>query len=264
MSPDVVITYLGHCTLLLEIGGLRFLTDPMLRMRIPLLRRHGPLPDVDLVDCLDAVLISHLHLDHANPASLRLLPHDCPVVAPAGARGILRRYRLNDVREVSPGDSLRFGDVSITATPARHGGRRYPWGRQAGAVGYVIKNSLEIYFAGDTGTFAGLADLSGSLDVALLPIWGGGSTLPDDHLSPEAAARALEVLRPRLAIPIHWGTFLPAGIWRFVPHFLTNPPREFALKAGEYAPGVRTVILEPGESITLPGNEGEGSAEGTA
>jgi hypothetical protein len=121
----------------------------------------------------------------------------------------------------------------------------------AGAVGYMIRGSLSIYFAGDTGLFDSLGELGEGLDVALLPIWGWGLRLPADHMSPETAAQALRILRPRLAIPIHWGTFLPLGVGMFYSHYLVDPPRDFVAHAREYAPDVPTVVLRPGESIKL-------------
>jgi L-ascorbate metabolism protein UlaG (beta-lactamase superfamily) len=262
-DPDgLTISYLGHETLLLALDGVRMLTDPVLRMRIQLLQRHGPLPNLSVTKNLDAVLISHLHLDHVNPASLRLLPRTTPLVVPTGARAILRPYRFTNLHELAPGESLRFGDVTVTATFARHAGRRYPWGRFAGAVGYTVQGSFKVYFAGDTGFFDGLTELANQLDVALLPIWGWGLRLPDDHLSPETAAQALQFLKPRLAIPIHWGTFLPLGARRFYGHYLTDPPRDFVRHAQEYAPEVRTVVLPPGESITLQKSGEAGQGEG--
>ncbi len=249
MGPT--ISYLGHETLLIELDGVRLLTDPVLRWRVPLFTRHGPLPDLGVTRSLDAVLISHLHLDHVNPRSLRLLPRDVPLLVPPGARAILRPYRFRDVRELAPGDSLQVGGVTVTATPAHHTGKRYPWGHMAGAVGYMIRGSLTIYFAGDTGLFDSLADLGEGLDVALLPIWGWGLRLPEDHMSPETAAQAVQILQPRLAIPIHWGTLLPLGLSRFYGHYLVDPPRDFVTHAKEYAPDVPIVVLHPGESTKL-------------
>lgn len=245
------ISYLGHGTIVIEMDGVRLLTDPVLRWRLPLLTRHGPTPDLGVVRGLDAILISHLHLDHVNPRSLRLLPRDTPLVVPAGAGSILRPYRFKDVRELRQGESLRFGALTVTATPANHTGKRYPWGRLADALGYLIRGSFTIYFAGDTGLFDSLGDLSGDLDVALLPIWGWGLRLPDDHLSPETAARALQILRPRLAIPVHWGTFLPLGLGGLYRRNLVDPPKDFVRFAQRYAPAVRTLVLPPGDSIAL-------------
>ncbi len=252
-STGASISYLGHNTLEISVDGVRVLTDPMLRMVFQILRRHSAQPDLSVLEGLDAILISHLHLDHANPHSLRLLPGDTPLVVPTGAGRILRRYHFHRLTELAPGETTALGEVTVTATPARHDGRRYPWGHKAGAVGYMIQGSKKLYFAGDTGLFDGLADLGDDIDVALLPIWGWGLRLPDDHLSPLTAAQALRLLRPRMAIPIHWGTFLPLGAGWFYGRYLTDPPQDFLRFAGEYAPEVNTVLLQPGESITLQG-----------
>lgn len=250
-APPPTISYLGHETLLLQMDGVRLLTDPVLRLRLPLLQRFGPVPDPGVARGLDAVIISHLHLDHVNPASLRLLPTETPLVVPAGAGRMLRRYRFREVHELKSGDSVKMGGLTIVATPARHRGRRYPWGREADVLGYLIRGSLTVYFAGDTGLFPGMAGLAEDLDVALVPIWGWGLRLPDDHLSPEQAARALRFLRPRIAIPIHWGTFLPWGAGWLYSHYLTRPPLEFVKYAREYAPEVIPAILRPAETMIL-------------
>jgi len=212
-----------------------------------MLLRRVPLPSPRSTENLDAVLISHLHLDHADRLSLNMLPAGTVVLAPVGTRSLLRGKRFPDVREMSPGDSVRVGSLQITATPAKHEGRRYPWNKNTDALGYLISGSHKLFFAGDTGLFPGLADISEDLDVVLLPVWGWGLHLREDHLSPESAARALQLLKPRFAIPIHWGTLLPMGTFRRYRHFLLDPPRAFVHYAGMLAPDVRTVVLQPGE-----------------
>jgi len=87
-----------------------------------------------------------------------------------------------------------------------------------------------------------------NLDVALLPVWGWGPNLGPGHLDPYRAALALQLLKPRLAIPIHWGTLYPLG---FIPSwagFLRDPPHRFAWFAERLAPEVQVLILQPGES----------------
>jgi L-ascorbate metabolism protein UlaG (beta-lactamase superfamily) len=93
----------------------------------------------------------------------------------------------------------------------------------------------------------------GSLDLALLPVWGWGPSVGDGHLNPERAAMALEMLRPRLAVPIHWGTFYPLGLRRLRPRPLTQPPLEFARLAQRRAPEVEVRVLEPGSETDLDG-----------
>jgi L-ascorbate metabolism protein UlaG (beta-lactamase superfamily) len=239
------LTWLGHATVLLELGGARLLTDPVLRSRLAHLRRHAAAPEDP--GRLDAVLISHLHRDHLDLPSLRRIDPRVPIVMPAGGAGALRRLG-RDVREVRPGDSLRLGGAEVEVVPAVHDGRRDPVGPSAHPVGFLVDG---VYFAGDTELFAGMAELAGSVDVALLPIWGWGRSLGPGHMDPEQAARALTLLRPRIAVPIHWGTFLPLGAHRRHRHLLTYPAREFVRLAAEIAPDVRVAVLPPGGALAL-------------
>ena len=96
-----------------------------------------------------------------------------------------------------------------------------------------------------------MRELRGAVDVALIPIWGWGTSLGPGHLDPEGAARAIALVEPRIAIPIHWGTFLPAGLGRRNPHLLKDPPLEFARHMAELAPATRVETLAPGASLVL-------------
>ena len=101
--------------------------------------------------------------------------------------------------------------------PAVHGGSRGRRGPEIEALGYVINGGgHRAYFAGDTDLFDGMADL-GALDLALLPVAGWGPSVGPGHLDPARAARALTLLRPRAAVPIHWGTLYPMGLRRLRP-----------------------------------------------
>jgi L-ascorbate metabolism protein UlaG (beta-lactamase superfamily) len=139
----------------------------------------------------------------------------------------------------------------VTATPAVHDGHRDPWGRQVPPVGYLLEGGgRRVYFAGDTDLFDEMESLR-PLDLALIPIWGWGPTLGEGHLDPVRAAGSLHLLRPRIAVPIHWGTFYPLGLGRLRPDRLTQPPLEFARAAADAAPEVEIRILQPGETTSL-------------
>jgi L-ascorbate metabolism protein UlaG (beta-lactamase superfamily) len=154
------------------------------------------------------------------------------------------------VVELAPGRSHRVGPLLVTATPAVHpiGGR----GVEAQPVGYLVEGSRRAYFAGDTDLFDGMAALGDrGLDLALLPVWGWGPTLGPGHLDPERAARATASLSPRLAVPIHWGTFYPAGLRHLRPRALTEPPLAFAAHARALAPAVAVQIAPPGATARI-------------
>jgi L-ascorbate metabolism protein UlaG (beta-lactamase superfamily) len=120
------------------------------------------------------------------------------------------------------------------------------------ALGFVVEGGARVYFAGDTDLFDGMARIGAdALDVALLPVWGWGLRIGPGHLDPERAARAAARLRPRIAVPIHWGTFLPVGLRRRHGHLLRTPGRAFAEQMATWAPEVRAAVLAPGESLEL-------------
>ncbi len=247
------LTYIGHATTLIRLEGTSVLTDPMLRGGLGPLRRLGPPPPPALPKVPDAVLISHLHRDHLDVPSLRRIPSKTPLVVPRGASRWVERAGPHPIVEVGRGETVSVGEVAITGVPAEHGGRRGRWGSEIEPLGYVISGGgRTVYFAGDTDLFDQMSDI-GPVDVVLLPVWGWGPSVGKGHLDPEKAARAAALLRPRLAVPIHWGTFYPAGVRRLRPEPLMAPPHEFARLARSLAPGVEVRVVEPGSETSLEG-----------
>ena len=245
------LTYIGHATTLLRLGRGSLLTDPMLRNWLGPLQRQGPPPSQELPRIPDAVLISHLHRDHLDLPSLRRFPRETPVVVPRGAARWVRSVDADRICEVSPGETISVGEVEVTAVRAEHDGHRGRWGAEIEPLGYVIRGGgRTVYFAGDTDLFGEMSELP-RLDLALLPVWGWGPSVSEGHLDPETAARALALLRPRLAVPIHWGTFYPVGVRRLRPEPLVRPPLEFARIANELAPEVDVRVLQPGSETSL-------------
>jgi L-ascorbate metabolism protein UlaG (beta-lactamase superfamily) len=246
VAPPDRVTWLGHSTVALELDGVRLLTDPVLSRRVVHLRRVVE-PPRDL-PAADAVLVSHAHYDHLDLRTLRRLGGSPRVVVPRGLGSMLRFRGLKNVVEVVAGDETQVGAVTVRATHAYHSGWRPGAARGTAAVGYAVLASFRIFFAGDTGLFPELESLVPELDVAFLPVGGWGPKLPDDHLDPEGAARAVALLRPRIAVPIHWGTYLRVGMRDDEPR---GPAEEFVRAAAEHAPGVRVVVLGAGESLEL-------------
>ena len=224
----------------------------MLRGWLGPLRRQGPRPDPEVPALADLVLISHLHRDHLDLRSLRRVPDGTPVVTPRGAARWVARGGSEDVHEVGLGETITVGGVEITGVRAVHDGYRdLHLGPPIQALGYLLRRGgRTVYFAGDTDLFPGMSAL-GPVDLALLPIWGWGLSVGEGHLDPVRGARALEIIRPRVAVPIHWGTFFPAGLRLLRPDRLTEPPREFARLAAERTPDIEVRIVEPGSETTL-------------
>lgn len=244
------ITYIGHATLLLDVDGVRILTDPLLSRRVTHLWRAAALPRA-LPHKIDVVLISHLHGDHLHLPSLRRLGKDIHLIAPRGAAPFLLRHGFANVKEIEPGEVTTVKGLAIEATPAAHEGPPLPWRPVTPCLGYIIHGRRPIYFAGDTDLFPEMATIGQTIDIALLPVWGYGPKLGPGHLDPKRAADALRLLQPELAIPIHWGTYYPAGFNPATADFLQLPPHQFAAYASLIAPQVQTVVLPPGRGLSL-------------
>jgi L-ascorbate metabolism protein UlaG (beta-lactamase superfamily) len=246
------MTWIGHGTALIDLDGVRLLTDPLLRTRVAHLQRHAALPPAAALAGIDAVLLTHLHRDHLDLPSLRRIGRSVPVVVPRGGGGLLLRRGFDAVREIAPGEEIAVGSLSVSATEARHHGGRSVLGARGPALGYLVSGSRRIYHAGDTDLFDGMSAIGeGGLDLALVPIWGWASRLGPGHLNPLRAAQALERLTPRAAVPIHWGTYAVGPAARKPPPYLRSPLEPFLAAAGELAPDVRIVALAPGESLGL-------------
>jgi L-ascorbate metabolism protein UlaG (beta-lactamase superfamily) len=246
----VVVRFVGHATTVIEIGGLRVLTDPFLGDRLGPLVRHGRRPRMDDLE-VDAVVISHGHPDHFDRRSLAALPGRPLVAVPRGLGEVLRRERLvrGEVAELEAGGSIRIGGLAIRAVPARHW--ISPGSPRARPIGYVLEAGARVYFAGDTGRFDDLSQHAGAVDVALLPVWTWGPHLGPGHLGPRTASEVLRELRPAAAVPIHWGTLYPRHLHHVLRGPLADPGGRFAEHASRVAPDVDVRVLRPGEETAI-------------
>jgi L-ascorbate metabolism protein UlaG (beta-lactamase superfamily) len=168
---------------------------------------------------------------------------------PRGAGALLRRAGFAEVAELRPGEVGEVGAIRVAAVAAAHDPRRRPLGPRAQPLGFVLEAGSRVYFAGDTDLFDGMSDIA-PVDLALLPVAGWGPELGSGgHLDPESAAHAAALIRPKMAVPIHWGTLHPRG--RRLGDWFTEPGRRFAAHAADLAPDVEVRVLAPGESLAL-------------
>jgi L-ascorbate metabolism protein UlaG (beta-lactamase superfamily) len=254
------ITYIGHATLLIEIGGKRILTDPNFDPALArFLRRVCP-PGValDRLPDLDAVLVTHAHADHLSFTSLAAIQQNIPVYAPGPVQRWLKKEGYRQVVSIDSDETIDIGGVTIHATSAEHRGNRYGFDSWRSAANmYLLQTPLlSCFFAGDTGLIPSTHQLvertlhhaGRQLDIALLPIGYAPWWKPRfrrGHLSSDDALTLFERLRARYMIPYHWGTF----------HHLTSGPFDAitALRRSLITHPRRddVKVLEPGMTFTL-------------
>ena len=181
------LTWWGHATVDLLLDGVRVLTDPLLRRRVGPLHTPYPAPPAEVAGA-DLVLVSHAHHDHLDLPSLRRLTSGSTVVVPRGAGELVAGVTSGRVAELVVGESLEVRGLRVTGAPAVH-----PVSRRRGTppvtpMGFLVTGRRTVYVAGDTDSFAGMADLAGA-DLALLPVGGWGPNLGPGHLDPRAGGR---------------------------------------------------------------------------
>ncbi|WP_448629671.1 MBL fold metallo-hydrolase [Cellulomonas soli] len=255
---------------MLDLDGVRVLTDPLLREHAGLLRRRGAAPAPEHWQDPDVVLVSHLHHDHAELGSLRPMG-DVPVLsAPANAHwlrghGVRGAVGLHDEHwwsSASPGPTGADGSATsaepglrVRAVPAVHGHRPMPH-RPNSANGFLLDSpSLSVWFAGDTEPYPSMASLPALLgrpiDLALVPVGGWGPRLSGGHMGPVQAAQVCALLGVSTAIPVHWGTLHAPASRRLPPGWMDRGGQAFAHAMARLAPRCRVHVLEPGQAVVL-------------
>jgi L-ascorbate metabolism protein UlaG (beta-lactamase superfamily) len=246
------VRWLGHSTVVLDLDGVRLVSDPLLRPHAGILRRSGDVPRRQEWAGADAVLLSHLHLDHADLASLRLLRTAPVLTADENARWIRRKGLRAQGVSAEAWTRIEGSEVEVRLTPAVHRSRPMPH-RPNAATGHLVRGpSGIVWVVGDTELYPAMADLpdlaGGPIDLALVPVGGWGPRLSPGHLGPRQAAIACRLASVRHAVPVHWSTFhLPGGQhWPRGWMNVAGPAFDEAL-----LPGCRAVVLAPGESATI-------------
>ncbi|MGO4257561.1 MBL fold metallo-hydrolase [Marmoricola sp. RAF53] len=249
----LALTWLGHASVVLDLDGVRITADPLLLKNNGPLRRLGPPPERSAWEGTDTVLISHLHHDHAEIRSLRMMP-GVPVLTAEQNATWLRRKGIVGALGID-GGWQRVGDspVEVHLTRADHHARPMPH-RPNGVNGHLVRGSdRTLWLAGDTSLFDEIADLpeiaDRPIDVAVVPIGGWGPKLSEGHMDGADAAEACRILGARYAVAVHWGTLHPPFMGR---PWMERPFVQFADALREKAPDCELIALRPGQGWTEP------------
>ena len=262
-GAEPAVTFIGHSSFLIRLPGMNILTDPVFSARCSPFRFAGPkrvrAPGLALAALprIDLILLSHNHYDHMDLVSLRKIRRRFPkaaIVSMLGNAAYLARKRLPRAMELDWWQSVRIGEASITATPARHFAARTLWDRNETLWGgfWISHGGRSIYFAGDTGYTKFFKEINarlGAPDLALLPIgayeprWFMGVV----HMNPADAVMAFQDLEAKRAIGMHFGTF------QLTAEAIDAPIHDLAAARAEAGMADEAFMaLDVGESVGFP------------
>jgi len=255
------ITYVGHATLLIEVAGVRILTDPNFDLALAgfLPRVAPPGVAIESLPRLDALLLTHAHADHLSFDSLNRLPQDVPLYAPPAVERWLRKLGYTHAVPLAPDESADVKGVTIRAAAAKHLGSRYGVDRWRSAANMYLLEAARAtcFFAGDTALTPDshrmvethVTGRGQKLDVALLPIGHAPWWKPryrTGHMTTDDALTLFERLDARYMIPYHWGVF----------RHMTSGPYDAITRLRARLGGYRlengVKIIEPGATFELP------------
>lgn len=254
-SSGFRVTWLGHSSTLLELDGYKILTDPVWAERtspvswIGPKRWYSPLINLEDLPKIDFVLISHDHYDHLDHYTIsKMKDWDTIFVVPLGVGENLEYWGVDKakIRELDWWQNVKYKDLEIVSTPARHASGRYLldndkklWSSYA-----LIGPKHRVYFSGDTGLFPGMKKIGekyGPFDLTMIETGQYDAAWPDWHIGPEQSVIAHQMLKGRILLPIHWGLFSLAF------HGWTEPIERVLAKGKEV--GAKVLTPRPGESF---------------
>ena len=261
--------FLGHSSFLLGMGGKHVLVDPVFATRLILMRRQRRAGvKVRDLPAIDAVLLTHAHMDHLNRPTLRSVTRatrkmtgKAPlVIVPSGVEDLVAGLGFSEVRTLEWWQDTEAGGLKVTLTPCKHWGARMFTDTHRGFGGYVIEaDGKSIYHSGDTAYFGGFREIGmrlGPIDVALMPI---GAYFPDSyravHTSPEEALQGFVDVGGTLMVPMHFGTF------RLGREPMEEPPVRLMAEAQKRGLERRVRVLGEGETLLLE-RDGQAIEEG--
>lgn len=258
-SPSLVLYWMGHTSLLMELGGRRYIIDPVLSERASMIQSVGPkrmhpapIAISDLKN-IDAVILSHDHYDHMDKNTMKALAKtNALFYVPCGVGKILTGWgaKKQNIFELNWWDTIKDGPNELIATPARHFSGRGLFNRNTTlwASWCIINPDCRVYFGGDSGIMPNYSDIGeayGPFDLTIMPIGAYDVAWHGIHTDAIEAAEAHVALKGKKMLPVHWATFdLSLHPW--------GEPIEQLLKAADRL-GIELVTPMVGEKLTLDG-----------
>jgi len=249
-NGQICITWIGHASFLIQTAEHSVLIDPNWAKWLKIVKRIKH-PGIEIHDlpAIDLVLVTHAHFDHLDKKSLRAVARDQPIAVPEHVGNLVHGLGFNKVHEMCCWDTFTHGSLKITMTPAQHWGARILHDSHRGFGGFIIEYAgRSIFHCGDTAYFDGFKEIGdrADIDIALLPIGAyEAPTKRDVHMNPEQALQALQELRAKMMIPMHFGTF------RLSYEPLHEPPQRLLEKAVELNLLDKVRLLNEGEPMVF-------------
>jgi L-ascorbate metabolism protein UlaG (beta-lactamase superfamily) len=257
---EMGVTFIGHSSFLLQVGGRKLLVDPVFSKRLVVLRRQRvPGLNLEEMPAIDVVLLTHAHMDHLNLPTLRKVVRAAKrlrgvapeVVVPRGVEDLVAGLGFSQVHSMDWWDQRVVQGLRVTMTPCKHWGARMFRDTHRGYGGYCVSDGVQsVYHSGDTAYFDGFQEVGRTLkpDVALLPI---GAYFPDSyrsvHTSPEEAVQGFGETGAEWMVPMHFGTF------RLGREPMDEPVKRLQAEAERLGISEKVRVLEEGETMRLEG-----------
>lgn len=252
---DLKITWFGHSTVLLQMGGKTVLIDPALSRRCSPVGFAGPKRmaeppmSVEDIPTIDLLLLSHDHYDHLDYETIMGLDAKVRVYGvPLGLESYLTNWGIapGKIRTFSWWDEMSMDGLKVAATPGKHYTGRLPWKRnRTWWCGYVLQNKdHKVYYTGDTGFddfFYDIRERYGPMDLVVMEDGQYSERWPDTHMKPSEGVKAARILEAAWVLPVHWAGFVLSG------HGWSEPIEDYTALAEQE--GIRVVTPQLGETV---------------
>ena len=262
-SADLVVYWMGHTSLIVEMSGRRYLLDPVLSDRASMTQKYGPKRmhpapiSIAQLHHIDAVILSHDHYDHMDFHVMKALSKsETKFYVPHGVGAILKKWGCNpeNITELNWWDEIKDGANTIIALPARHfSGRGVTHRNETLWASWAIINEKErLYFGGDSGImpqYKDIGDKFGPFDLTLMPIGAYDELWHDIHTSPKEAIEGQVMLKSKKMLPVHWATF------DLALHPWSEPIEDLLEEAHKH--GIEVLTPKVGEKIIYTSHKNE-------